>query len=323
MPTAYSADASRTAAAHRLRMKSRDLTDLLLLGAIWGASYLFMRLAVPAFGPVALIEMRVAIAALVLLPLLAWRGGATGLRDLRSHAGALVLVGIFNSAVPFVLLAYALLHITTGLAAILNAMAPIWTAVIAWLWLRDRLGALQWSGLLLGVVGVVVLVWGRVSLKPGSAAFEATLAIGACVLATVSYGLAANITKRLLNGVSPWATAAGSQAGAALVLLPLALYAWPAMSPGAKPWAATIALAVVCTALAYLLYFRLIRNVGPVQASSVTFLLPVTAALWGVLLLGESVTLQMLLGGAIILVGTAFALGFVRTTRRSAPATIA
>jgi drug/metabolite transporter (DMT)-like permease len=300
-------------------MKSRDLTDLLLLAAVWGASFLFLRLAVPAFGPVALIEVRVAVAAAFLLPLLAWRGE---LSALRAHAWPLLLVGTFNSALPFVLLAYALLHITTGLAAIVNAMMPMWTALIGWLWLRDRLAPLQWLGLLVGVLGVIVLVWGRVSLKPDSAAFEATLAIGACVLGAGSYGLAANLTKRMLGGVSAWKIAAGSQAGAALVLLPFAAFAWPALAPGALPWAAAITLAIVCTALAYLLYFRLIRRVGPVRASSVTFLVPVTAALWGVLLLGESVTAQMLFGGAIILAGTALALGLLRPTKRGTAATV-
>jgi drug/metabolite transporter (DMT)-like permease len=302
-----------------LRMKSRDLTDLLLLAAIWGASYLFLRLAVPAFGPVALIEVRVAVAAAVLLPLLAWRGS---LAELRAHALPLLLVGTFNSAMPFVLLAYGLLHITTGVAAILNAMVPLWAALIGWAWLRDRLGWMQWLGLLLGVLGVVVLVWGRVSLKPGSAAFEATIAIAACLAGTVCYGLAAVLAKRLLTGVSAWATAAGSQVGATLVLLPFAVLSWPAQMPGAMPWAAALALGVLCTAIAYLLYFRLIRRVGPVQASSVTFLLPVTASLWGVLLLGETVTAQMLGGGAIILAGTALSLGLVGPARRNAPATV-
>jgi drug/metabolite transporter (DMT)-like permease len=229
-----------------------------------------------------------------------------------------VLVGTFNSALPFVLLAYALLHITTGFAAIVNAMVPMWTALIGWLWLRDRLAPLQWLGLLVGVAGVIVLVWGRVSLKPGSAAFESTLAIGACVLGAICYGLGANLTKRLLSGVSAWEIATGSQVGAALVLLPLSVFAWPAHAPGALTWASAVTLGIVCTAFAYLVYFRLIRRVGPVQAASVTFLIPITAALWGVLLLGESVTAQMLVGGAIILAGTALALGLVRPTRRGA-----
>jgi drug/metabolite transporter (DMT)-like permease len=295
-------------------MKSRDLTDLLLLAVIWGASYLFLRLAVPAFGPVALIEVRVGVAALTLLPLLAWRGG---LGELRAHAGSLLLVGTFNSALPFVLLAYGLLHITTGTAAIINAMVPLWAGLIGWAWLRERLAWRQWVGLLLGVLGVVVLVWGRVSFKPGSEAFDATLGIGACLLGTVGYGLAAILTKRLLSGVSAWTTAAGSQLAATLVLLPFALLTWPAQPPGIVSWSAAIALGVICTAIAYLLYFRLICRVGPVQASSVTLLLPVTAALWGVLVLGESVTAQVLVGGAVVLAGTALALNLVGPSKRS------
>ena len=139
-------------------MKARDLTDLLLLAALWGASFLFMRIAVPQFGPVPLVAVRVAIAALALLPLLARRNE---LRQLRTHAPRLALLGALNSALPFVLLSYATLTVTAGFAAILNATTPLWTAVLGWLWLRTRITRAQWLGLALGLLGVTVLVWGK------------------------------------------------------------------------------------------------------------------------------------------------------------------
>ena len=290
-------------------MKPRDLTDLVLLAALWGASFLFMRHAAPAFGPIALVEVRVAIAAAFLGALLAWRGG---LRELRVRPGALLLLGLVNSALPFSLLTFATLHVTAGFAAILNATTPLWTALIGWLWLRNAIRPLQWLGLAIGLVGVAVLVWGKASLRPDASQLGTTLALAAALVATACYGLSANYTRSRLAQVSPLALAAGSQIGAALLLAVPALLSWPAVTPGAAAWGSALALGIACTGLAYLLYFRLLTRVGAVGASAVTFLIPVFAALWGALLLDEAVTLQMLAGGAVILAGTALALGLLR-----------
>lgn len=293
-------------------MKPRDLADLALLAAIWGASFLFMRIAVPQFGPVAMIELRVAIAAALLLILLAWRGR---LSQLRQHAGPLFVVGIVNSALPFVLLAYALLTVPVGIASIINGMTPLWTALLAWLALRERLRVMQWSGLALGAVGVAVLVWDKIGPGPTTQAATALLAIGACVLATVSYAAAAIVTRKYLAGVDAGASAAGSQLAATLALLPLAIGTLPASLPSAGAWIATVVLGVVCTALAYLLYFRLIKRTGAVAASSVTLLVPVFATAWAAIFLGEAITPRLLLGGAIVLAGTALSLGLVFAPR--------
>ena len=290
-------------------MKPRDLTDLVLLAALWGASFLFMRHAAPAFGPIALVEVRVAIAAAFLGALLAWRGG---LRELRVRPGALLLLGLVNSALPFSLLTFATLHVTAGFAAILNATTPLWTALIGWLWLRNAIRPLQWLGLAIGLVGVAVLVWGKASLRPDASQLGTTLALAAALVATACYGLSANYTRSRLAHASPLALAAGSQIGAALLLAVPALLSWPAVAPGAAAWGSALALGIACTGLAYLLYFRLLTRVGAVGASAVTFLIPVFAALWGALFLDEAVTLQMLAGGAVILAGTALALGLLR-----------
>lgn len=296
-------------------MKPRDLTDFLLLAALWGASFLFMRMAAPAFGPFALVEVRVAIAAAFLLPLLAWRGG---LASLRARAPTLALVGVLNSAIPFVLFTYSTLTITAGFASILNATVPMWAALVAWLWVRERIRAAQWLGLAIGLAGVVLLVWGRIDLRPGGSQWSTTLAIAAALLASLSYGVAANYTKRRLAGVNTLAVATGGQIAAALALAPFALATWPAAPIGARDWAAAIALGVACTGLAYILYFRLIDRVGAMRAASVTFLIPLFGVVWGAVFLSEAITLQMAAGGAVILIGTALALEFAGAPRAAA-----
>lgn len=286
-------------------MRSRDLSELILLAALWGGSFLFMRVAAPLFGPVPLIELRVGLAAAMLLPILAWRGHAS---LLWSRAPALLFVGITNSGLPFVLYAWATLSVTAGFASIINATSPLFAALVAWVWLRDRLSLTAVIGLLLGLLGVVVLVWGKASFKADGGGW----AILACLAATLNYGVAANFTKRYLSGVDPMAIATGSQLYAALILAPFALWWWPDVTPGLDAWGAVILLAVGCTGIAYVLYFRLIANVGPARAIAVTFLIPVFGMLWGAIFLSETVTLPMLLGCAIILGGTGLATGALR-----------
>ncbi|HTN50254.1 MAG TPA: DMT family transporter [Burkholderiaceae bacterium] len=286
-------------------MKQRDLTDLVLLAALWGASFLFTRMAVPAFGALPLAELRVAVAAAMLLPLLALRGG---LSDLRQRPARFALLGTFNTALPFALFAWAVLSITAGMASILNATAPLFTALVAWIWLRERLSALQWLGMAIGFAGVLWLTGARLGFSGGSS----TLALTAALCATFSYGISASVAKRYFGGVRPLAVAAGSQTAAALLLLPFAIATWPAAVPGVHDWAAAIALGVLCTGIAYILYFRLIARVGPATAMTVTFLIPAFAMLWGGIFLGETVSPAMLAGCAVILAGTALASGWLK-----------
>lgn len=289
-------------------MRTRDLLDLVTLAALWGASFLFMRHAAPAFGPIALVQVRVAIAAFMLTCLLLLRGDRAALR---SHAAPLAFVGVMNSALPFVLLTYATLYVTAGFAAILNATTPMWAALVGWVWLRDRIRPMQWIGLGIGAIGVAALLWGRLDLRPGSTGWQITLAIGAALLGALAYGTSATFAKTRLVGVPALVVATGSQIAAAIVLLPLAIVAWPDRTPGPDAWASAVALAVACTALAYLLYFRLIARVGAVRAAAVTFLVPVFATFWGSVFLAEEMRLQMLAGGCVILAGTALALGLI------------
>lgn len=294
-------------------MKPRDLIDLLLLAALWGGSFLFMRIAAPDFGAVALIWLRVTIAAACLLPLLLWRGqfGA-----LRARIKPITVMAIFNSALPFVLIAWATLSITAGLASILNATVPIFTALIGALWLGDRLGSSRALGLAIGLGGVALLAADKADFKPGGSGW----ALVAMLVGTACYGLAANYTKRYLSSVAPLVNAAGSQLVSSVLLLPFAWWFWPAATPGLPSWLATAALGVGCTGVAYLMFFRLIQRVGAARAVTVTFLIPVFGTLWGALLLGESITLAMLAGGAVVLIGTGFATGLIRLPGAAAAA---
>lgn len=289
-------------------MKPRDLADLVLLAALWGGSFLFMRYAAPAFGALPLMWLRVAIATACLLPVLVLRGQVGALR---ARIGVVTVMGLFNSAIPFVLIAWATLSITAGLASILNAAVPIMTALIGAVWLRDRLGAGRVAGLVIGMAGVVLLAADKADFKPGGSGWALLAMVGA----TLCYGFAANFTKRHLTGVPPMVNAAGSQIVSAVALTPFALWAWPAQTPAPLAWAAAAVLGVGCTAIAYVLFFRLIERVGASRAVTVTFLVPVFGTLWGALFLGESVTVSMLLGGAVVLLGTGLSTGLIRWPR--------
>ncbi|ARP88282.1 DMT family transporter [Bordetella genomosp. 9] len=293
-------------------MRSRDLTDLLVLAAVWGGSFLFMRVAVPEFGPGPLMELRVGLAALALLAAVAWRGGFS---IIARHWKAILLVGAFNAALPFLLYGYAAQRLGAGFLAISNAVTPMWGAVIGLVWMRDRLPALRVLGLAIGFAGIIVLVWDKFDFGDGGTG----LPVLAALVAPICYGVAANATKRYLTGVDALSSATGSMIAAALLLLPLAAFTWPEAPVSVPAWASTVALALVCTAMAYVMFFRLIASVGPTAAVSVTFLVPVFGVLWGTLLLDEEITGSIVLGAAIILAGTALALGLVKKPREATP----
>jgi drug/metabolite transporter (DMT)-like permease len=289
-------------------MKTSDLIELIALAAIWGASFLFMRLGAGEFGPVAMSMLRVAGATLFLLPLLAWQRQA---HVLRAHWRPLAVVGVINSVLPFVLFSVAALALNAGLSSIFNATAPLWGALIGALWLKERLLPSRLVGMAIGFAGVLFLAWDKASFKPGEHGVSAGLAILACLAATLCYGFGANYTRRKLQGVPPLAVAAGSQLAATAVLALPGAWTWPATMPSATAWSAVIGLALLATGVAYLLYFRLIAHVGPARAISVTFLIPLFGVLWGALFLGETVTAAMLMGCAVILAGTALVTGVV------------
>ncbi len=295
-------------------MNKRDLAELTLLAALWGASFLFMRMGAAEFGPPLLVFLRVAGAALLLVPLLLLQGQWPALR---AHWRTIALVGVLNSALPFLLFIVAALVLSTALMAVFNATAPIWGALVAWAWLRDKLSGWRWLGLAIGIVGVVFLAWGKADFKPGNHGVSTAWAIAACIAASMLYGFAANLTRKHLAGVPPMAVAAGSQLSAATFMLLPAWWTWPATPPAASAWLAAAALAFACTGLAYVLYFRLIAHAGAANAVAVTFLIPAFALLWGWLFLAEQPTAHMLVGCAVILLGTALATGLLKPQARA------
>ncbi|MDO9315573.1 MAG: DMT family transporter [Burkholderiaceae bacterium] len=291
-------------------MKPSDIIDMAVLAALWGASFMLMRFAAPAFGPVPLAALRVIGASLFLVPLLLVRGQAG---ELRKHWRPLLVVGLTNSTLPFMCLSYAALSITAGMSSIFNAATPLFGAVIAWVWLRDGLNAQRVAGLAIGFSGVLWMAWDQASFKPGGTGW----AVVVCLAAPLLYGLSASYTKRFLTGVPSLTVAAGSLLAAALLLCVPAVVWWPTAAPSIADWGAAVFLALACTALAYVLFFRLIANVGPARTITVTFLIPAFAVLFGRVFLGEALTPRMIGGCAVILIGTGFATGLLRWPSRS------
>ena len=292
-------------------MGLRDGIELVLLAALWGVSFMFMRIAGPEFGPFALVEVRVAIAALFLMPLLLAR---EGFGQVRTNWKLITVIGACNSGIPFLLFTYSTLYITGGLSAILNGTAPLWTALIAWAWLSDRLTGSQVIGLLVGFAGVYLLVADELTMSLTGT----LLAMLAATFGAFLYGVAANMTKRYAGGISPLAMSTGSMIAASVIVLPGAILDWPDTQPSLVAWFSVITMGVASTALAYILYFRLIRNVGPAKAIAVTYLVPVFAMLSGAVFIAETITLIMIIGCAVIFLGTALATG-VLAPRGSRP----
>ena len=290
--------------------------DFVLLAAIWGSSFLFTRIGAVEFGPLPTAAVRVAIASLFLLPLV-WLRGL--LPVLRQHWRRIFLIGMLNSGIPFACFAFALLSISTGLSAILNATVPMFGALVAWAWLKDKPTGWRILGLVIGFAGVALLAWDKASFKPGASGVAPGWAVLACLFACVCYGISASYTKRYLGGLPPLVTAAGSQVGATLGLALPALWLWPARMPGASAWLALGVVGVVCTGIAYILFFRLIENAGPPRALSVTFLVPVFAVLYGALFLGESVTPWMVGCAGVIVLGTALSTGLLKPGAKHVP----
>jgi len=286
-------------------MRPQDLARLIALAALWGGSYLFMRFAVPHFGPVALIEVRVAVAGLALVLFVRARGGIIGWRE---HWRGYLFVGSFGIALPFVLIAQGLTVIDASTGAILNALAPIFATLVAAIWIHERVTAAKATGIVLCLVGTGVLVgW-----TPAPMSASQLVATGCCVLATALYGYTIVFTKVKLKGVPPMSSAAATAVVAAITLVPFTPLHRDYLAIPAAAWLAALGLALLSTSLAFILYYRLIADVGPVKAITVTLLVPVFGMLWGVMLLGEPLTPGRIAGGAIILAGCALVLGLVK-----------
>ncbi|MFP2928556.1 DMT family transporter [Pyxidicoccus sp. 3LG] len=265
--------------------------ELGLLGAIWGASFMFMRVAAKDFGALPLVELRLALGALVLMPFL-WRSRQSFGPKLWPR---LALIGAINSAIPFALFAWAAQRAPAGIGAITNSMAVLFTALVAFLFYRERIGPRRAVALFAGFVGVVVLASGKVA---GASIGEAA---AAGTTAAFLYGIGANLVKRQLTGLPAVAVAAATLAFAAVLMLPFAIATWPTNPIPAVSWLSAGALGVLCTGIAYAVFYRLIQRIGAAQAVTVTYIVPLFAVAWAWLLLGEPLTPTMLIAGTLIL----------------------
>lgn len=285
-------------------MQAKDYRDLLILAAIWGSSFLFMHLSIADFGPFPLVEVRLGLSALFLLAVAGMLGR---LGSLWQNVRHIAIVGLFAAGLPFLLFNVAAQSVPAGVMAVINAMTPLFGALIARLWLKEHLTPSRIVGLAVGFLGILLLVgpnltFGTGGMGPG---------VLACLAATLCYGYSASYTTRYLKGVDPLAIAAGSVTAGALSMLPAAVITWPDVPVKAGSWAAASALALLCTGLAYIIFYRLIDRVGASRSITVTFLVPVFGILWGAAVLGESITLHMLGSAAVVLFGTLLATGFI------------
>ncbi|GAA5647712.1 DMT family transporter [Vibrio proteolyticus] len=276
--------------------------QLLGLAAIWGGSFLFMRIAAHSFGPAYLIEARVGFAALsLLLAALYLRKGLPP----RQHIRHFMILGLINSAMPFLLFGYAAQTLNVSTLSILNSTAPIWGALIGYLWHRAPLTKSAILGMLIGITGVSILVGWDLSVS----GYDKLIPMIAATLAATSYGLATNYTKNAPQ-VSSFDNSHGSMWAATLWVLPLLPFVPMQQTPTGTEMLSVVALGVVCTGMAYLLYFNLVRDIGPTSTLTVTFLIPIFGIFWGYLILDEPVGFNTIAGTALVLGGTMLVTGF-------------
>jgi drug/metabolite transporter (DMT)-like permease len=282
-------------------MSTRNLLQLTLLAAIWGASFLFMRVAAPVIGALPTAFLRVALAAIGLLAIL-WV-----LRiplDFRHKLRQTLLLGVINSGIPTLMYSYAALVLPAGYSSIFNATTPLMGALIGMLFFAEGMTLLKGLGVFIGLFGVALLT------RTGPFDFTPELIWGAlaCMVATTCYGFSSYLARRWLDdqgGLDSRLSAFGSMLGATLLLLPLFIWSLvmqqPASWGGWEVWGSLLALGLLCTAFAYVLFFQLITGIGPLKAMTVTFLIPPFGVFWGALLLDEPISWAYLYGGALIM----------------------
>ncbi len=273
----------------------RTALELTLLGAIWGGSFLFMRVAASEFGPFPLVEARLALGALILLPFL-WQARA----QVRGRIWWRIAgIAAINSVIPFCLFAWGAERAPAGIGAITNAMTVMFTALVAFFLYGEQIGTRRLTGLVAGFVGVAILASGKTD---GVGVWPAALAGSA---ASLCYGIGINLAKRHLTGIPSGAAAAANLLTGSLILAPLALYTWPGHPISTHSWVSAVLLGVLCTGVAFVFYYRLIARIGAARTSTVTYLIPLFAVLWAWVILKEPLTLTMALAGSLILVGVA------------------
>ena len=278
-------------------MRGEDVARLTLLAAIWGGSFIFMRVLAPVLGPVITATARVSIAGIALI---AWFRVTGFDADLRGQWRHFVVIGVLNSAIPFVLFSFAALHIPASYSVILNSGTPLFAALLSALFLAERLTLAKIGGLVAGAAGVALV--SKAGPVVPDALFGASIA--ACLGAALLYAASSVYMKKYAAGAKPMAIAGWSQVAAGIVLLPLVPFAPVRGEITPVVVANVLGLALLCSAVAYLLYYRLIADIGPTRALTVAFLMPLFGMTWGALLLGETITWPMIAGCALIVGGT-------------------
>jgi drug/metabolite transporter (DMT)-like permease len=274
-------------------MRRADVARLIALAAIWGGSFMFVRITAPVIGPAATADWRMLVAGVALAVYFRIVGFDP---QWRRHGGQYVLVGLMNSAAPFLLYAYAALELSAGLMAVLNATSPMFGALLSALFLSERLSARRVAGLALGIAGVALVS------RPESGV--GWMGIAAALGASLLYGLTGVYLRRFAKDVPSRGMAVGTQLSGGLLLLPLVAVLPPPEPVTAIVAANVLVLGLICGAVAYLLYFRLIADIGPTRALTVTYLIPIFGVLWGALFLGETLSVAMLAGAALVILGT-------------------
>ena len=275
---------------------------LLALAAIWGGAFVFVRISAPVLGPVILIENRVILAAVFLMVVAMFLHKPL---NVKRHWRHYLILGVFNGAVPFLLFGFAALTLPASTLTILNATSPIWGAIIGAIWYRQPLNRRTISGLGLGIIGVAIIV----GFNHLAAQHDGGIAITAALIAACSYGIATNYAKNAKSADS-FSNAYGSMWAASLVLAPAIPFVSVSAAPSLGIILSVLALGIVCTGIAFLLYFRLVKDIGGASALTVTFLIPVFGILFGSAFLGETITMNMIIGSVIVIMGTVLVTGF-------------
>jgi drug/metabolite transporter (DMT)-like permease len=271
---------------------------LVVLAMIWGGSFLFMRIAVPEFGTGFTAAGRLALAAVALLAFAAIQGARV---DFRKHYKAYLWIGALSASIPFLLFAFTARYLPAGYSAVLNATVPLFAVLLGWYLHRKRPSLSKFVGVVVGLAGVVTIArFGTVTPT-----VLTLLSFAAGLGAAMLYAVGAAEVRRLFASTDPVVVATGSQVGAAILLLPLLVIDMPTSLPPLAPSLALLALGLVCTAVAFVMYFRILREAGPERGTTVTFMVPVFAQIWGALFLHEAVTWAVVVGLGLVLFAVA------------------
>ncbi|WP_053980639.1 DMT family transporter [Marinagarivorans algicola] len=285
-------------------MSPKSFSLLLVLSALWGASFLFMRVGAPEFGPVSLIFIRMGVGVLALLPFFV---SQKLLGCIAHNAKPLLILGLTNHVIPFVALSYAALSLESGFTSLINSTTPVFTALIAALFFASTIKPSQGAGLVIAIIGVAILSADKMSFGSQGTGW----AVAAGLLAATSYGFAGNYTKHALGHLSATEITVGSMLASTGMLIIPGMAFWPASNPSGQAWASALLLAVASTGIAFIIYFKIMKESSAFMVSNVTLLVPIFAISWGIFLLDESLSLRLVAGMIVTLLGTALTLKLI------------